>query len=109
MTGRTNIALPRAALSLIAVALTAACAGSGVPSAEALRSERIAQLAKIATNCGLPAEALKLKGVDDLHIRPPADAPYEKVDCLLTALKKTDMPVKMGFVGNETYETGNQR
>jgi hypothetical protein len=24
-------------------------------------------------------------------------------------LKKTDMPVKMGFVGNEAYETGNPR
>jgi hypothetical protein len=89
--------------------LLAGCAQAAPPARHDVRFERIARLERIATGCGLPARTLTLKGKDQLHFQPPSDARYEDVDCVLTALKKTDMPVKMGFVGNETYETGNQQ
>jgi len=55
----------------------------------------------------LPASSFKLVGLDDLHFRPPPDAKYEDVDCALSELKKSPIPVKMGFIGNEEYSEGN--
>jgi hypothetical protein len=85
-----------------------ACAGPDPEPRPSLRSERIAQLERIATDCGLPG-TLKPVGTEDVRFRPSPSAKYERVDCVLNALKKTDMPMKMGFVGNETNQTGNQQ
>jgi hypothetical protein len=93
--------------SILAMTL-ASCGYSVPPAPQALRTERMAQLEKIAAACRLPATTLKLVGTEDLHFRPPPDAKYERVDCVLKALNKTDIPTRMGFVGNEVYETGNQ-
>jgi len=99
----------RTAISSILIIVLAACAQSAPLAPQDVRAERIARLEKIAATCGLPAETLKLVGTEDLHVQPPADASYESFDCLLKALKKADMPVKMGFVGNEAYDPGNQQ
>ena len=89
---------------LASLVASAGCAGE--PAAPSLREQRLAALHEIAARCGFPDSVLELEGDDDLHVRPPPDSPYERVDCLLKALKKADMPVKMGFVGNEAHDTG---
>ena len=93
------------------LSLLTVCAGCAAPPAPApsLREQRLASLHRIAVQCGLPDSALKLEGEDQLHVQPPPDASYDSVDCVLTALRKADLPLKMGFVGNEVYETENQQ
>jgi hypothetical protein len=95
-------------LALVLVATVAACGRTDVESGPNLRVERIARLEKIAATCGLPG-TLKLVGTEDVRFRPSPSAKYERVDCVLNALKKTDIPIKMGFVGNEAYDIGNQQ
>lgn len=96
------------ALALVLVSTVAACGQTGAEAGPNLRAERIAQLEKIAATCGLPG-TLKLAGTGDVRFRPSPNAEYERVDCVLNALKKTDIPMKMGFVGNEAYDIGNQQ
>ncbi|HEU0098415.1 MAG TPA: hypothetical protein VFQ67_06520 [Allosphingosinicella sp.] len=92
------------------LALLAACAGcSQTPAAPTTRQERLAVLHGIAARCGFPDSVLKLDGDDDLHIQPAPDSSYESVDCLIKAVKEAGLPVKLGFVGNEAYETGNSQ
>jgi hypothetical protein len=102
VTGRTGLAL-------ILTATVAACTHRVPPIPHTVRAERMALLEKIAADCRLPATTLKLVGAEDLRLQPPPDAGYEHVDCVLKALKKTDFPQKMGFVGNETYEPGKEK
>ena len=68
------------------------------------KAERLAALKAITERCGLPETMFQLEGVDELHVLPPADAKYENVDCAFRELQKANMPLKMGFVGNEAYE-----
>lgn len=96
------------ALALAPAATVAGCGHTDPASPPDARVERIAQLERIAAKCGLPG-TLKLVGNDDVRFKPSTNARYERVDCVLTALKKTDMPMKMGFVGNEAYDIGNQQ
>jgi hypothetical protein len=100
--GRTGLA------SLLAMTL-ASCSHGAPPDPNALRAERAAQLEEIAAACGLDAKALRLVGTENLHFKPSPDENYERIDCVLKALSKTDIPLRMGFVGNETYRTGNQQ
>ena len=91
------------------VALTvAACGQTGAEPRPGPRVERIARLEKIAATCGLPG-TLRLVGPEDVRFRPSPSAKYERVDCVLNALRKTGLPMKTGFVANETYDTGNQQ
>jgi hypothetical protein len=66
------------------------------------------QLASIADGCGLPARALLLDGTGRLRIQPSPDERYEALDCALTRLKASGLlrRMPMGFVGNETHDTG---
>lgn len=96
-------------LASLFAAAVAACARSVPSIPNAVRAERMAQLEKIAADCRLPATTLKLVGTEDLRVQPPPDAEYEQVDCVLKALKKTDFPQKMGFVGNESYDPGKEK
>jgi hypothetical protein len=69
----------------------------------------VAELEKIAVGCGMPAKTLTLDASGDVRFQPSPDAKYERVDCVLEALKKAGMATNMGFVGSESYETGNQQ
>lgn len=100
--------MPRPSIASILAVTLASCGHGEPPAPQALRAQRLAQLEKIAAACRLPATTLELVGTEDLHFRPPPDAKYERVDCVVKALSKTDIPLRMGFVGNEVYETGNQ-
>ncbi|WP_034161203.1 hypothetical protein [Sphingomonas sp. ERG5] len=75
-----------------------------------LRQQKIASLNAISDKCGLPQSALKLEGEDDLHFQPPATSSFKSVDCALAELKKAKFPMKMGFIGNESYrDEGNSQ
>lgn len=69
------------------------------------------RLAEIAASCGLPAQALELSGAGVIRFRPVADTNYEAVDCALVRMKQAGLSRHrpMGFVGNETYQTGNPK
>ncbi len=88
-------------------AVTAVLAGCATEPNDfpALRAEREAKLLEISRSCGLPASTIKMVGIDELRIRPPSDAKYENVDCMLTALREAGIPMRMGFVGNEAFQT----
>jgi 16S rRNA C967 or C1407 C5-methylase (RsmB/RsmF family) len=93
-------------MALLVLSMIEAC-GPSVPAID-LRESRLATLKSITQRCGLPEDSLQLSGTDDLHVRPPVDAKYESVDCALAELKKANMPLKMGFVGNEVYANESQ-
>ena len=82
---------------------SSACAAKPL-STEEIRSERLADLKAATDKCGLPVDALKLVGLDELHVQPSPDTPYERVDCLLAELKKLPYTLDMGFVGNAALE-----
>jgi hypothetical protein len=99
--GTQQLMARRAAIASVLVIAASACGQSAPVAPQDLRSQRVARLEKIAAGCGLPAASLELVGADDVHFQPPPDSKYERVDCVLIALRKTDMPTKLGFVGNE--------
>jgi len=68
-----------------------------------LHDQRQAALNQIADKCGVPRSTFDLVGDEDLHIQARADEKYERVECALTELKRSNLPVKMGFIGNEYY------
>lgn len=94
---------------LIVGGLLAACSAEAPVAPPDPRAERIASLEKISAGCGLPASTLKLTGADEVAIQLPGDVDDEKFDCLLMAIRKADPKLKFGFVGNESYDVGNQR
>ncbi|HEX4738346.1 MAG TPA: hypothetical protein VH331_12380 [Allosphingosinicella sp.] len=81
--------------------LVSAC---GPTATSPARADRLNQLHAITSKCGLPNSALKLVGTKELHVQPPPDASYGKVECLLGELKKANLPLNIGFVGNEAYQ-----
>ena len=92
---------------LASMSLASACGPAVAPPAN-MRAERLNKLHAITSKCGLPTSALKLVGIKELHIQPPPDASYWKVECLLTELKKANLPVNIGFVGNEAYRSDDK-
>ena len=56
--------------------------------------------ARIAKRCGTPLGWVSVAGKDEVHIQPPPDADYSKVDCILKELQPKSR-LKLGFVGNE--------
>ena len=61
-------------------------------------------LNEIADRCGLSRTTFDLRGDDELHFKPEPTAEYSKVDCGLRMIKKSGIPYKMGFVGNEAFD-----
>jgi hypothetical protein len=86
----------RVAASALLIAALAACATAQDRSGP----ERRAELDSIAAKCGLPARMLRMVGKDALRFNPDPDTSYRAVDCALTELRKTDIPMKLGFVAN---------
>jgi hypothetical protein len=96
--------LPLLGVFLAFIPLASACRPAATSPTE-VRAGRLNQLHAITSKCGLPGSALKLEGTEELHVQPPPDASYGKVECLLTELKKANLPVNIGFVGNEAYQS----
>jgi|tagenome__1003787_1003787.scaffolds.fasta_scaffold20930879_2 hypothetical protein len=91
--------------------LAACCGGCDQHSQRtpvSIHEQREEVLNKIADKCGLARSTFKLVGNDELHILPDLKAPYERLDCALSELRKANLPVKMGFIGNEYY-VGNEQ
>lgn len=55
---------------------------------------------RIAKHCGTPPEWVSVARRDEVHLQPPPDADYSKVDCILKELQPKN-GLKLGFVGNE--------
>jgi hypothetical protein len=94
----------------LVIALAAACNGCQQPPAQeqTLPDAYQAILDGIAKKCGLPPSTFKRIGADKLQFQPRPDAQYERVGCALTELKRANLPLKLGFVGNESY-IGNEQ
>jgi hypothetical protein len=60
------------------------------------------ELDAISAKCQTPRRWLVNKA-GEIHLRPARTAKYEKVDCLLAALRKNHAG-PMGFIGNEAYD-----
>ena len=69
-----------------------------------VHDQRQAVLDKIADKCGLPRSVFTLTGDDELTLQPESTSAYSSVDCALSEIKKSKLPLKLGFVGNEAYQ-----
>jgi hypothetical protein len=62
----------------------------------------------INATCHAPRGWLVMHGYNSVRLKPPHDADYHKVDCVLARLK--DLSIKrgaspaMGFIGNESFK-----
>ena len=92
---------------LVSFLLLAAAASCDGPARSDAPRSREAELARIADHCGLPRSSLRLAAGAELHIRPPPDARYQSIDCLMRELRNSRVVrnLPMGFVGNEAYST----
>jgi hypothetical protein len=93
----------------MALASLGACSKHAPASAHDVRAERLAALDAAARKCGYPRSGWELIGTDELRLQPDPNERYEVVDCMLMATRKSGGPYKIGFVGNEAYEPGNQQ
>lgn len=55
---------------------------------------------QIAKRCGTPTGWVSVTGKDEVHLQPPPDANFAKVDCILAQLRPKK-GIKLGFIGNE--------
>jgi hypothetical protein len=76
---------------------------SALGAASADPAGRRTELDAIARQCGFPPSVLELKG-GQLHMRPPANASYPKVHCLIVATRKAGFHTPMAFVVRETFD-----
>jgi hypothetical protein len=90
------------------VLLATACQQGDAQGASLLK-QRQAKLDQIADLCRLSRSTFKLVGPEELQLEPSPDAKYESLDCALAEIRKTNIPFKMGFVGNEYYPGNEQR
>jgi hypothetical protein len=63
-----------------------------------------AQLNKLSDGCKAPRAWLRSKGDNEVRFRPSPNAKYQTVDCVLNRMKRSKLPMKLGFIGNEQYE-----
>ncbi|MEA3038405.1 MAG: hypothetical protein QOE79_918 [Sphingomonadales bacterium] len=91
---------------IVAAAMLAGCAKAPTPPRD-VRAARLAELEAMGRKCGYPSSQWTLVGTEDLHLKPDPNERYQIVDCMLREIKRSDIPFKMGFVGNEAYEPGN--
>lgn len=95
----------RFAWSLAVVAGLAGCSASKPAPPTDLRGQRLAELEAMGRKCHYPSSGWELRGTEELHLKPKPDERYEVVDCMIAEIRKSDIPFKMGFVGNEAYVT----
>jgi hypothetical protein len=81
----------------------------GCASREPSLSDMRSRLDRIAAKCRLPASVFDLRSPDELHFKPDPDAKYEDVDCAIGELRKANLPLKLGFIGNAANVVGNSQ
>jgi hypothetical protein len=62
------------------------------------------QLNKLSDVCKAPRAWLRSLGHGEVRFRPSKNAKYRTVDCVLNQMKRSKLPMKLGFIGNEQYE-----
>ena len=82
---------------MVILGLLFAAAEAAKTTALVKLSER--ELTAISTRCHSPRRWLRYDASGALHIQPSPTAAYSKVDCVLTALKRSGAE-PMGYVGN---------
>lgn len=106
--GRTGISWTLVvSASAIAVAMLSGCSKHPPAAKPDLRAERLAKLDAMGRKCGYPRSGWNLFGADELHLQPDPNERYEVLECMLGEIRKSDVPFKIGFVGNEAYAPGN--
>jgi hypothetical protein len=73
-----------------------------------IREERQAILNGMADRCRLPRSSWKLISESQVTLELAPGTNYEKTDCLLSELRKSKLPLNLGFVGREHYQENSQ-
>ena len=88
-----------------AVALIASSGCNAAPPAAQTGTDE-AEARRLESLCKLPEGTLVLIGADQVTLKPPPDARYENVDCLLRELRSSKLRSRdLGFIGNEAFST----
>ena len=82
------------------IAFAALLAISDLPDRPKVAHLNPRQLDAISAHCHSPRSWLRYGPHGELHVRPDRNAKYQKVDCVLGALKRLSA-APMAFVGNE--------
>lgn len=71
---------------------------------------RKAEVNRITKVCGLPNKTISVSRDGSIHIRPKQNESYQRVDCALAELRKSNVigNVPQAFVGNERYDENMQ-
>jgi len=91
---------------LFALALLFAVqAGASVGSTDAGAVTQ-AKLDRMTQRCNAPRSWLKHLGGNRVHVRPSCGESFKQIDCVLSQLKNSGLPMDLGFVGNEAPANG---
>ncbi len=63
----------------------------------------------MSAKCHTPKKWLRYAGGDEFRFKPPASAKYGKIECLLAQLRKSSVPMNLGFVGNEALPESEKK
>ena len=50
--------------------------------------------------CRAPRDMLKYNGGKQVELRAPSDMKFEMIDCVLTRLHSSAIPIELSFIGN---------
>jgi len=62
------------------------------------------KLDKLSDACKAPRAWLRSIGHDEVTFMPPMNARHRTANCVLNQIKRSKLPMKLGFIGNEQYE-----
>jgi hypothetical protein len=68
-----------------------------------------ASLDRMSDRCRAPRDWLKHLDGNRVRFQPSLTAKFDKVDCVLGQLKKSDLPMNLGFVGNEAASNSEKK
>ncbi len=57
----------------------------------------------LSDRCGAPRKWLRRGRGEEIRFQPSRNGEFAKVDCVLTQLRASLVPMKQGFVGNAEY------
>jgi hypothetical protein len=104
---RTRSTILLGCASAMAPAMVGACSSQPPPPPHELRAERLAALEAMGRKCGYKQTGWTLVGTDELRLRPDPNERFEAFECLYREIRKSRIPFRIGFVGNEAYAPGN--
>ncbi|WP_141243826.1 hypothetical protein [Sphingomonas lenta] len=79
------------------------------PPASSERRIHQAELDAFSDACATPRKWLKAPPNNEVLFRPSRRAKFEQVGCLIAQMRKSNLPMNLGFVGNEAYGAEHDR